>query len=80
MSVLCVVAADDMDELVHAVKHAIQQCGLQVSVFSTYHFCACFSSSDGEQVMLLTAVSYTLCEDTLEKVMLMDSCFVACIL
>ena len=23
-------AADDMDELVHAVKHAIQQCGLQV--------------------------------------------------
>ena len=30
MRVLCVVAADDMDELVHAVKHAIQQCGLQV--------------------------------------------------
>lgn len=29
-TVLCVVAADDMDELVHAVKQAIQQCGLQV--------------------------------------------------
>lgn len=27
-----VVAADDMDELVHAVKHAIQQCGLQVNI------------------------------------------------
>lgn len=26
-----VIAADDMDELVHAVKQAIQQCGLQVS-------------------------------------------------
>jgi len=25
-------AADDMDELVHAVKHAIQQCGLQVTI------------------------------------------------
>lgn len=32
---LCPVA-DDMDELVHAVKHAIQQCGLQViTPFST---------------------------------------------
>ena len=28
---VCLLAADDMDELVHAVKHAIQQCGLQVN-------------------------------------------------
>lgn len=26
------LAADDMDELVYAVKHAIQQCGLQVHI------------------------------------------------
>ena len=32
------VAADDMDELVHAVKHAIQQCGLQVICPPGVHF------------------------------------------
>ena len=32
LKVACMAAADDMDELVHAVKQAIQQCGLQVSL------------------------------------------------
>ena len=35
---MVVVAADDMDELVHAVKHAIQQCGLQVNCSPVQHF------------------------------------------
>lgn len=34
LSGLSLLAADDMDELVHAVKHAIQQCGLQVYICS----------------------------------------------
>ena len=34
------LAADDMDELVHAVKHAIQQCGLQVHICSLLQIAA----------------------------------------
>ena len=37
---LPLLAADDMDELVHAVKHAIQQCGLQVHICSLLQIAA----------------------------------------
>lgn len=40
LSGLLLLAADDMDELVHAVKHAIQQCGLQVYIcFFSTNYC-----------------------------------------
>lgn len=41
--VACLAAADDMDELVQAVKQAIQQCCLQVCLVLTY---ACFVRHD----------------------------------
>ena len=49
----CVAAADDMDEMVHAVKHAIQQCCLQVCRYITpaavLHTVSCAVEVSGRQ-------------------------------